>query len=57
MKDLSQNVKSVYIDERISSKSGKPYSMLVVEFKNGYKTEQFLNADQLYILNGLTGNH
>lgn len=58
MKDLSQTIKSVRIEDRVSSKTNKPYCMLVVEFKNAYTIETFLNNDQLYILNGLvTGNH
>lgn len=58
MENLLQTIKSVRIDERISSKTNKPYRMLVTEFKNGYSVEMFLTNDQLYILNGLTaGNH
>lgn len=53
MKILTQNIKQLYIDERISKKGNVPYSVLVLEMKSGYKYESFLNNDQLYILGSL----
>lgn len=59
MKDLLSTIKGVYIETRRSTKSNKDYSVLVVEFKNGYKQESFLNNEQMFILNSMptTGNH
>lgn len=60
MKDLTQNVKSVVVDTRISTKANKEYHVLVVEFKNGYKFENFVNNEQMFILGSLAapaGNH
>lgn len=53
MKILTPNIKQVYIDTRMSAKSNKEYSVLCLEYKNGYKTEKFLNNEELFILNSL----
>lgn len=58
--DLTSQIKAVYIETRHSTKSDKDYSVFVVEFKNGYKNESFLNNDQLFILGSFAtnpGNH
>lgn len=39
----------VYRDNRIS-KAGKPYTVLVIVFENGYKFESFLSNEQNFIL-------
>lgn len=51
--DVSQKVKSVLIDTRLSSKSGKEYQMLVLDF-GGYKFEAFLKSEQAYIIQNMT---
>ncbi len=33
-----------------TSKSGKPYNVLIVIFENGYQFETFLNNEQAFIL-------
>ena len=33
------------------SKNNKEYFVLVLEFKNGYKAELFINSEQAYIIN------
>ena len=43
-------VKEVYREERVS-KAGKKYQVLCVVFENGYKYENFLSNEQVYILN------
>lgn len=43
-------VKDVYREERVS-KAGKEYQVLCVVFENGYKYENFLSNEQVYILN------
>lgn len=42
-------VSEVYKDNR-TSKAGKPYTVLVIVFENGYKLETFLNNEQNFIL-------
>lgn len=42
-------VKDVYREERVS-KAGKSYQVLCVVFENGYKYENFLSNEQVYIL-------
>lgn len=44
-------VKDVYREERVSSKSGRLYQVIVLVFENGYKFEAFLNDEQQFILN------
>ncbi len=54
MKDLTKSVKRVYLETRHSTKSDKDYQVLIVEFVNGYKYEEFrLSNDTLYILGTL----
>lgn len=60
MKDLTNQVKTLSIETRHSSKSDKDYDVLVVAFKNGYKYESFLKNEQSFILETLLqtpGNH
>lgn len=47
--DLTSVIESVKIETR-TAKTGKPYYMLVTTFVGGYEKEDFLNADQKYIL-------
>lgn len=42
-------VAECYRDMR-TSKSGKPYCVLVLVFDNGYRLETFLNNEQQFIL-------
>lgn len=53
MKNLTSNIKQVVIETRMSQKSQKEYYVLILEFKNGYKHESFLNNEQLFILSTL----
>lgn len=48
---MSENVALVkcYRENR-TSKQGKPYQVLVIQFANGYKTDLFLSNEQQYIL-------
>lgn len=40
----------LHTEERYSEKTKKPYNVLVLEFKNGYKYETFLNGDQTMLI-------
>lgn len=40
---------SCYRENRVSSKSGKIYQVLIVIFPNGYRFESFLNNDQMFL--------
>lgn len=42
-------IKEVYREEK-TSKKGNVYQVLVVVFSNGYKLEQFLTNEQIFIL-------
>lgn len=42
-------VERVYREER-TSKAGRKYQVLCIEFENGYTLEQFLSNEQQYIL-------
>lgn len=33
-----------------TSKTGKPYNVLIIHFENGYQFESFLNNEQAFIL-------
>lgn len=44
-------VKNVYKEKRESKKTGNAYTVLCVEFENGYVLETFLTREQEYILN------
>lgn len=43
-------VKEMFREQRVSSKSGKTYYVLVQVFSNGYIFESFLTNEQNYIL-------
>lgn len=47
--NITKLVKSVSLLTR-TSKAGNPYKVMVVEFANGYKVENFINQDQQFIL-------
>lgn len=47
-----EQVKEVYREEK-TSKKGNVYQVLVVVFANGYKLEQFLNNEQMFILGNI----
>lgn len=47
MKELAVKMR---IDKRVSKKTGNPYTMLVIEFGNGYTFETMLSNEQVYIL-------
>lgn len=47
---MLEKIKSVTKVTRKSAKTGNDYSVLRVEFKDGYVIENFLNDDQKYIL-------
>lgn len=38
------------IEERVSSKSGKPYKVIILTFGNGYELTEFLTAEQEWII-------
>ena len=42
-------IKECYREKKVS-KVGNEYQVLVLIFDNGYKLEQFLNNEQIYIL-------
>lgn len=50
--DILQKIKSAKVDTRISSKSGKDYHMLVLDF-GSYKFETFLKTEQAYIIQNM----
>ena len=49
MKELKS---TVYVEQKVSTKKGVTYSVLVVDF-GGYKINHFLNDEQLFILKNL----
>jgi len=51
-KTISQVVKGVSLATK-KSKAGNDYTVLRVTFNTGYTIDQFVTADQLYILNDL----
>lgn len=56
MKSLKSQIKDVTTDTRKSSKTGKDYNVVTIEFQNGYKHESFLNNEQQFILNQIADN-
>lgn len=48
--DKSGHVSSVYVAERFSQKNQSMYYVLVVEFKDGYVVDVFLNPDKKRIM-------
>lgn len=49
--NLVSKVARLHQEERQSSKTHKPYYMLIIEFQNGYVFETFLNNDLLANIN------
>lgn len=43
-------VKECYRETRVSNKSGREYTVLVLVFENGYKLDVFLSNEQQFIL-------
>lgn len=54
--NLISKVARLHQEERQSQKTNKPYHVLVIEYKNGYVFETFLNNDQS-MLTKLAGQH
>lgn len=54
MFELNNSIKSVYVETKVSQK-GNEFSVIVIEFKNGYKISNYINNDQLFILQLLSG--
>ncbi|MCL1950593.1 MAG: hypothetical protein FWF59_12760 [Turicibacter sp.] len=48
--DKSEHVQSIYVAERFSQKNQSMYYVLVVEFKDGYVIDTFLNQDKKRIM-------
>jgi len=48
MYDLSKEgvIRAVSMEQRVSGKTGKPYTMIIVRFTNDYEFEAFLNNEQ-----------
>lgn len=46
-------VSEVRLDTRTSGKTGKPYSMLVVQLENGYAYETFIDKPVEFMIRGL----
>ena len=49
MFELNNSIKSVSVETKVSQK-GNEFSVIVIEFKNGYKISNYINNDQLFIL-------
>lgn len=51
---MPENVKKCitecFITEGVSKKNGKPYSVLNIEFENGFVLEHFLTNEQKFIV-------
>lgn len=56
---MNETVKDIYLLEGVSSRTGKQYIQLVVEFRNGYTFKVFLNDEQKFALqaSGLEVKH
>lgn len=50
---LKKGLADCYITEGISKKNGKPYSVLNIEFENGYTLEHFLTNEQKFIVGNI----
>lgn len=50
--DITKNVKAVTLATKLS-KAGNEYYVLRVVFSNGYAVENFVNQDQLFIINSI----
>jgi len=48
--EKSEHVSRIYVAERFSAKNQSMYYVLVVEFKDGYMVDMFLNADKKRIM-------
>lgn len=51
-KTISQKVKGVFLVTK-KSKAGNDYTVLRVTFSDGYAVDNFVTADQLYIINDI----
>lgn len=51
--DLIPYIEKVELETRTSSKTNRPYQVLVISFENGYKLEQFLNNEQKFIIESI----
>lgn len=49
MIELKNSIKNVYVETKVSQK-GNEFSVIVIEFMNGYKISNYINNDQLFIL-------
>lgn len=47
---MSESVARVYLSEGVSSRTGKKFYMLCVEFSNGYTFKSFLNDEQVFAI-------
>lgn len=43
-------VKEIYVEEKISSRTGRPYSNLVIRLESGYTFITFLSEEQRFAL-------
>jgi len=43
-------VNGIYTEEQLSTKSGKPYTQLKINFANGYVFKTFLTDEQKFII-------
>ena len=50
---MTEFIVNCYRENRISAKTGNSYQVLVLEFDNGYKLEQFLSNEQQFILSNV----
>lgn len=56
---MNEAVKSIYVSEGVSTRTGKKYSVLCVEFVSGYTFKSFLNDEQRFAIesSGLEVKH
>ena len=45
----------IYLDNRVSNKTGKPYCVIIVDFGD-YKYENYLTPEQEYIIKSKLGS-
>ena len=50
---VKKGVSECYITDGVSKKTGKPYSVLNIEFENGYTLEHFLTNEQKFIVGNI----
>lgn len=51
-KDISKTVKGIALVQK-KSKAGNDYHVLRLTFNGGYVVDNFVNQDQLFIINGM----